>query len=134
NGGRGVASGRRAFGFGAVGEVPVDRATQAFLERHGGAPAEAGFGARRVDAAAGLAVGFRRIPDQVTVEADDAGDVFNRLADRDLVVGAQVDRLAAVVVLGGEQHAFGRVVDEEVLTGGAPGPPHLDLGLSLLGR
>ena len=50
------------------------------------------------------------------------------------LVGAQVDRLAAVVALGGQHDALGGVVDVEELAAGRAGAPHLDVvGAGLLG-
>ena len=99
-----------------------------------GPPAEQLLGARGVDAPAGLAVGLGRVPAQLAVEADEAGDRLDRLADRDLVVGAEVDRLGAVVDLGRQHDGLGGVVDVEVLAARPAGAPHLDLVLAALDR
>ena len=51
-----------------------------------------------------------------------------------LPVGAEVDRLAAVVALGGQHDALGGVVDVEELAAGRARAPHLDVvGAGLLG-
>ena len=57
-----------------------------------------------VDPPAGLAVGLGRVPAQLAVEADESrrcARPISRIGD--LVVGAEVDRLGAVVALGGQR-------------------------------
>ena len=61
-------------------------------------PAEQLLGPAGVDAPAGLAVGLGGVPPQLAGEADESGDGLDRLADRDLVVGAEVDRLGIALV------------------------------------
>ena len=92
-----------------------------------GTPAEQFVGAGGVDAPAGLAVGFARVPAQLTVEADEPGDRLHRLADRHFVVRAEVDRIDALVALGGEDDGPRRIVDEEVLAARRTRAPDVDL-------
>ena len=88
---------------------------QSVLERGVGAPPEQFVGAGRVDSAARLSVGLGRVPPQFTVEADEPGDRLHRLADRHLMVRAEVDRFGAYVTFGGDDDGARRIIDEEVL-------------------
>ena len=68
-----------------------------------------------VDPAPGLAVGLGRVPADLAGEAGGLGDELDQVADRQLLVGAQVDRVGPVVALGGQHDALGGVVDVEEL-------------------
>ena len=69
-------------------------------------------------------VGSQRIS---PVKPVSLGDQLHEVADRDLLAGAQVDRLGAVVALGGEDDALGGVVDVEELARGRAGAPDVDV-------
>ena len=74
-----------------------------------------------------LAVRHRRVPDDLALEAGHVGDRLGELADRDLVAGAEVDRLGAVVALGREHEPLDAVVDVEKLPGRRAVAPEHDL-------
>ncbi len=81
----------------------------------------------RVERAARLAVGLRGVPADLALEAGQADDQLDQLADRDLAPDAEVDRLGAVVALGGEDDPLGGVVDVQELARGRAGAPDLDV-------
>ena len=68
-----------------------------------------------VDPAPGLAVGLGGVPADLARRTRWLGDELDQVADRQLLVGAEVDRLGAVVALGREHDALGGVVDVEEL-------------------
>ena len=73
----------------------------------------------------GWPFGFERVPRDLAVEAGQLRDQLGQIADRDLVAGAEVDRLGAVVPLGGEHEPFDAVVDvEELARRRAVAPEH----------
>ena len=69
-------------------------------------------------------VASQRISPSKPVSSDDQLD---QLADRDLPPDAEVDRLRAVVALGGEDDPLGGVVDVEELARRAARAPDLDV-------
>ena len=54
--------------------------------------------------------------------------VVDEVADGDFLAGAEVDGVGVVVALGGEDDAFGGVVDVDELAGGGAGAPDVDGG------
>ena len=84
------------------------------LGRPAGVDAAAGAGRRACDG----------VPADLAFEPDQLDDDLDELADGQLVVGAEVDRLVAVVALGGQHDAVGGVVDVEELAAGRAGAPH----------
>ena len=80
-----------------------------------------------VETAARLPVRHRAVPRDPALEAGDVGDELGEIADRDLVAGTEVDRLPAVVALGGERQPVDTVVDVEELAGGRAVAPEHDL-------
>src|SRR5687767_8214199 len=107
--------------------VPLDRLRQALFERRFAAEAEPVAGAGDVEAAAGLAVGLRRVPDDRAFEPRALGDEMREVLHRDLAAGAEVDRLGAVVAEHRGQDPLGAVVDVQKLAAGRPGAPGDDL-------
>src|SRR6187397_1144947 len=113
----------RSPGFAASGAcmrraprpVPGDGALEPVPQRRRRLPAEEVARAACVEAAARLPVRHRAVPGDAACEARDVGDELGEVADRDLVAGAKVDRLAAVVALGGERQPVDAVVDVEEL-------------------
>src|SRR5687767_7793074 len=77
---------------------PLNRPADAFFERDLRPPAEIFIGASDVESAAGLTVGFIRLPDKFAFKAGQAGDHFYQILDRNFMSRAQVDRLVAVVL------------------------------------
>ena len=61
---------RVAFGFGPVGEIPVDRRAESAVEVDLRAPTEQIVGPGTVDATTRLTIGFGRIPTEFALEAD----------------------------------------------------------------
>src|SRR5512132_243512 len=80
----GLQARRRARG-GAP--VPVDRPPEALVERRGGAEPEVGRGAGGVEAAPGLSVRERGVPDQPAAEPGEPRDPFREVLDADLEAG-----------------------------------------------
>src|ERR1044071_6203339 len=95
----------------AVFEVPRDGAFDAVGERGLRLEAEPLARAADVELPARLAVGLRRIPRETAGESGRLGDHRGELADRDLVAGAEVDRVARVVALARQDQPLGGVLD-----------------------
>ena len=103
--------------------IPLDRALEAVAQRRPRAEAELALGARGVEPAARLAVGLGGVPDDLAGEADEFGDQLGEPGDRDLLTGAEVDRLGTRIAAGGGDDPLGGVVDEEELArGSCPSP------------
>src|SRR5207247_4755430 len=81
------------LGF-ALRPVPVDGARQALVEWGVRGPAEELPRPGRVEAAARLPVGLARVPHDPAAEAAVVRDHGGEVADRDLVPGPEIDRLA----------------------------------------
>src|SRR5215218_9927759 len=94
---------------------PGDRALEAFAQRRARLEAEQLPRAGRVERAARLAVRHRRVPDDLAREARQLGDQLGGISDRRLDAGPEVDRVAAVVALGGEREPLGGVVHVQEL-------------------
>ncbi len=124
---RASASSRCARYQSTVRRRPSSNGTSASKPNAGGRPAG-------VDAAAGLTVGLGRVPADLAVEPGGVGDELDQVPDRQLLVGAEVDRLGAVVALGRQHDALGGVVDVEELAARRPGAPHLDVVVAGLDR
>ncbi len=80
----------------------------------------------RVEAARGWPFGIDVSPFELAVEARQLGDQLGELADRDLGAGAEVDRIGAVVAIGGKCQPLHAVLDVEELAGGRAVPPEHD--------
>src|SRR5688572_19499981 len=101
--------------IGGVLAEPGDRLLQALFERCRGGEVEQLSGAAGVEAAAGLAVGLGGVPDELALEAGEAGYQLGEVANGDLARRADVDRLGAVEALGRGDDRLGAVVDVEEL-------------------
>src|SRR5919198_775984 len=116
------------------GKIPLYRAAQALFEAGARPEAKQAGSARGVEVAARLAVGFGPIPADLAREAGQPGDQLGQAPDGDLHARAQVDRRVAVVLLGRQQDALGRVGDVEELARGAAVAPALDGGVPVGNR
>src|SRR3954452_10052563 len=101
--------------YGRLRAVPGDRPLETLPERRARLEAEELLRARGVEAPARLAIRHRLVPGDLAREARQLGDQPGELLDRDLLARADVDRLLAVVWLGGQRERSGRVVDVEEL-------------------
>src|SRR5262245_58579859 len=110
------------------------RLGDSLLERRPCDEAEALARPRDVQLPARLAVRLRLVPHEAPREPGRARDVVREVADADLDAVPQVDRVARVVALGGQQDAFGGVLDVEELARGRPVAPKHDLALPRLAR
>ncbi len=95
---------------------------QALGEGGVGGEVELLLGPAGVDPRRELAVGLGRVPPRLALVADQLDHDARPGADGQLVVGAQVHGVAAVVVLGGQHDGLGRVVDEASSRLAAPVP------------
>src|SRR5688500_9861522 len=114
--------------------VPLDRLRQALFEGRFGDEAELVAGAGDVEAAAGPAVGFRRVPDDRAFEPRELGDEMREVLHRHLAAGAEVDRLGAVVAEHRGEDALGAVVDVQELAAGRARAPGDDLAVAAPAR
>src|SRR4051794_37203061 len=114
--------------------VELDRLAQPVLERDLGLEAHQLAGARDVEEALRLAVGSRRVPDGLALEAGQVVDQLSEVADARLDAGADVDGLGGLEALGGEQQRAGGVIDKEELARRRAGPPHRHLGVAVVAR
>jgi len=89
-----------------VVEVPLDRWRQSVFEPARAAPEQL-LRPARVDTPAGLASGFD-VSSESAVEADRRDDELHEILERQLVVGAEVDRVRTVVPLRPSDDALGR--------------------------
>src|SRR5687768_11134100 len=103
-----------------IGFVPLDCLLQPVFQRRTGAEPDRVPRAAYVEAAAGLAIRFARIPDDLPVEARKAGDELREVLDGDLAAAAQVDGLGRVVALHRRDQPFGAVVDVKELAADLP--------------
>src|SRR3954453_22796190 len=101
----------RAF----VGGVPRDRLREPVAKSALRGEAEQCLGTRRVELATRLPVRPRRIPDDLALVPRQLCDELSELSDRDLLTGAEVHRLVAVVALRSEPDAVGAVLDVQEL-------------------
>src|SRR5262249_18458811 len=85
-----------------------------------------------VQASPGLTVRFARVPVQLTVETTQLGDQVCKVANSDLLTGADVDRLSAVIVFGGKGNGAGGIAGIEEFTGSASRAPNLDGPLPII--
>src|SRR3989442_2331020 len=108
--------------------IPLDRALEPFAEVDSGPEAELALGPAGVELAARLAVRLARVPPDGAAEPGRLGDELDQLADADFEGGAEVDRIGPVVALGGQDDAFGRVLDVQELPRRCAIAPHHDLG------
>ena len=115
-------------------EIRRDGSSQTLVESGSGAEAESLLRARRIQLAARLSVRLRRIPDDAACEADGGGDLPHQILDGDFLAGSEVHRIAAVVLLRGEQNGVRRVLHVEELAGRGAVAPHLDLARAALER
>ena len=97
--------------------VPGHGPTKAVLERGSGHEAETLPGAAGVERPPWLPVRLRGVPAHLAGEAREAHHECYEVADGDLPADAEIDRVAAVVTLGGKDDAVGRVVDVQELAG-----------------
>src|SRR5262249_35143916 len=103
--------------------VPGDRLLEPSAERRRRAEPEELLCAADVEPAPGLPVRLRPVPDDFAVEAGQLRDYVREVADRDLLAGADVHRLGAVVALRREPDRLGAVVHVEELARGAAVAP-----------
>src|SRR3954453_13941655 len=101
----------------------LDRPGEPLAQRHPRLEAHPLARAGRVEEARGVAVRSRAVPDDLALVADELADGLGQVADARLDARADVDRLRAVEVLGGEQERAGRVVDVEELARRPAGAP-----------
>jgi len=100
---------------------PLDCPLEPFLEPDLRFPVHQLSRARHIQAPTRLPVGLGGVPadlllDRVLVgEPGELGDQVHEIADRDLHVGAQVDRGRVVHLFRGRQDPVGAVLDEEEL-------------------
>src|SRR4051812_44216675 len=97
----------------ASGLVELDRLAQPVLERDLRLEAHQLARAGHVEEALRLAVGPRRVPDGLALEAGQVVDQLGEVADARLDPGPDVDGLGGLQALRGEQERAGRVVDEQ---------------------
>src|SRR4051794_34450259 len=90
-----------------------DRAPQAVRQLHPRLEADELACPRDVEVALGLAVGARRVPLDLALEAGQPADELGEVADPRLAADAEVDRIGDVEPLGGQQQAARGVVDVE---------------------
>ena len=134
-GGCSTCSGSSERGHGRhLGAVPGDRALDALAELCAAAEAEELLGPLDVEPAPRLAVRLRVVPDDLAGVAGRLGDHGRELADRDLVAGAEVDRVRTVVVLRGQPEALGAILDVEELPRRRAVTPEHDRLVAALGR
>ena len=77
------------------GRERVDRPFEALAQAGARAKAKLVLGAGGVQPAARLAVGLGGVPDDLAGEADELRDQLGQARDRDLLAGAEVDRIGA---------------------------------------
>src|ERR1051325_11698263 len=106
----------------------------ASLERRGGAKAEAALGAPGVEQPPRLTARLGRVPDDAARVADGAGDDAGEIADADLVAGADVHRLRALVSLRREHDSLGRIFDVEKLARRRAVAPQHHLAVAAVAR
>src|SRR5512137_2759532 len=116
----------------AVLLVPRHGLGETFLEADPRLPADLPERPRRVEHAPRLAVGLRRVPDDVALEPTEAGHERHEVADLDLEARAQVHRVALVVALRGGHDALGGVAGVEELAGGRAVTPDHDVPVAPL--
>lgn len=112
--------------FRRVSRVPFDGLRESFVEGGVGAEAKGALGGGDVQAAAGLAVGFGGVPEDLAAKAGEGADLAHEILDADLKAGADVDGVAAVVTLRGEQDRFGAVFHEQEFASRCAVAPHRD--------
>src|SRR3954467_8374638 len=103
--------------------VPAGRVLETFFEADPGREAQALAGPRGVELAPRLAVRTGRVPADLALVADRAGDQPGQVRDADFLTGADVHRLRVVVPLQGQAQRPGRVVHVEELAGRAAVTP-----------
>src|SRR4030042_1473024 len=97
--------------------IPVNRFLQSLIEGRPGLKAKILLGLGDIQAPPWLAVRLGRVPSDLARKARQLCDLLGQVLDADLTSGPEIDRLGAVVVLGGQQDSFRRVGDVEEFTG-----------------
>src|SRR5471032_1546156 len=92
-------------------QIVVDSDAKTLIEIGSRPEAKLSFGASDIEASARLAVGLRGVPHDPAVETGERGDLFDQIADGDLMTAAQIYGLRLVVAAGGGEDAFRAVVD-----------------------
>ena len=116
------------------GLAPVDRPPKPVLEWRSSLEPEQLARSAGVQRTSRLAVRLGGVPADLALEPGRLDDQLDELPDRDLPPGAEVDRLRAVVALGGEDDPFGGVIDVQELARRGAGAPDLDERIAVVPR
>ena len=130
DGEHGLPGGVGIIAFSQVVKVrfePGDCFPEAVFQGGAGGETDGVAGAADIEAAAGLAVGFGGVPDDLAFEPAEAGDEFGQILDGDLAAAAEIHRFGRIVFFHREDESFGAVFDVEEFAADGAGAPGGDL-------